>query len=59
MSMKDAAMKDAAMIAAQPGERSITCQLLPTDYPTHAQVALNVSGIVNCGVTVEFLDPTP
>lgn len=39
----------------QPGERSITCQLLPDLYPTHAQVALNVAGVVNCGVSVEFL----
>lgn len=42
-----------------PGPRTLTTQLLPENYPTHAQIEMEVSGTVNCGVSVEFLDPTP
>lgn len=39
----------------QPGERSLTTQLLPDNYPTHVQIEMEISGTVNCGVSVEFL----
>lgn len=41
-----------------PGERSITF-VFGQAYPTHLQVRLTIPGVVNCGLGVDFFDPTP
>ncbi len=43
-----------------PGTRGFSVSLIPSNYPTNAQVQLAVAGVVNCGVSVDFgLPETP